>query len=89
MKFVEITLEFDTNLSFIFEQSMLEILNLILVTHSCSYLVFLLKGFSVTEMLKKIQVMADTTGIWYNLFVSGEIEAEKSTKDNTIGLGQK
>lgn len=33
--------------------------------------------------------MADTTGIWYNLFVSEEIEAEKSTKDNTIGLGQK
>lgn len=33
--------------------------------------------------------MANTTGIWYNLFISGEIEAEKSTKNNTIGLGQK
>lgn len=33
--------------------------------------------------------MANTTGIWYNLFISGEIEAEKSTKNNTIGFGQK
>lgn len=42
MKFIGITLEFRINLSLIFEQEMLQILNYISVVHSCC-LVFLLK----------------------------------------------
>lgn len=61
MNFVGITLEFNTNLSFIFEQNMLEILNLILVTHSCCLFSLSVKRIlSDRDAEKKIQ----TIGIW-------------------------
>lgn len=89
MRFVEVTLEFRTNLSFIFDQEMMEILIFISAIHSCCLVLLFKRVLSDRDAGKKIQVMADITGIWYNLFASGEVETEKSTKNSGIGLRQK